>query len=133
MCTSGDPCLLLFRTTESAAFSTHWRVGEIRAKLDWRKLRKKIIFRAKKGAEYSTQVSSPLERQKKEEEGGGVASFLMSSDVDGRRGGRDRSPEWGRKKFPFLEWRVERCPHKKSSSQQNHCQFLVYQALCFLF
>ena len=50
----------LFRTIEGAGFSAQWRVGKIRPKVNIVRYFLKCIFRLKKGAANSTQVSSPV-------------------------------------------------------------------------
>ncbi len=50
----------LFRSNEGEDFSAQWRVGNFRAKVNIKSRLERKKIRSKKGAEYSTQVSSPL-------------------------------------------------------------------------
>ena len=50
----------LFRSNEGEDFSAQWRVGNFRAKVNIKSRLERKKIRSKKGAEYSTQVSSPV-------------------------------------------------------------------------
>ena len=65
------PSFLPFRTSEGVEFSAQWRVGGIRTKVDLRGTKINYFFRLKKGADYSTQVSSPGIVMRTKGEGGG--------------------------------------------------------------